>query len=100
MKTTYIIMALLATLLCTQTAAAKLGTDPSAIQFESKFDINVEAEIVQNINMMLANVSAPTIKTDVAKQLNVSTVQLQTNQIVQQVVENLPAFKFKVVLAD
>ena len=100
MKTTYTILALLATLLCTQTAAAKLGANLSTIQFESKFDINVEAEIVNNINKMLANVAAPSIKNDVAKQLNISTVQLQTNQIVQGVAETLPGFKFKVVLAD
>ena len=93
-------MALLASILCTQTAAAKLGSNRAAVQLESKFEINVEAEIVDNINNMLANAAVPSITTDVAKQLYISTVQLQTNQLVQGVAEKLPEFKFKVILAD
>jgi hypothetical protein len=49
---------------------------------------------------MLANLQAPDIKTNVAKQLDLSTVQLQTNELVQNIGEKLPEFKFKVVFAD
>ncbi|MFT6992339.1 MAG: hypothetical protein ACJASL_004339 [Paraglaciecola sp.] len=100
MKTTYTIMAILATVLFSQTAAAKLGIIRSTIQLENKIEVNVEAEIRNNINNMLAKVQAPTIKTDVAKQIDFITVQLQTNELVHNVSENLPEFKFKVVLAD
>ena len=93
-------MAILATVLFSQTAAAKLGTIRSTIQLDNKIEVNVEAEIRNNINNMLAKVQAPTIKTDVAKQLDFVTVQLQTNELVHNVSENLPEFKFKVVLAD
>jgi hypothetical protein len=50
--------------------------------------------------MMLENVQAPTIKTDVIKQLGIETLQSQTNELVQNVNEKLPEFKFKVVIAD
>jgi len=49
---------------------------------------------------MLANIEAPAIKTDAAKQLNIDTVQLQTNELVQNLGKKLPEFKFKVVFAD
>jgi hypothetical protein len=100
MKTTYTIMAILATLLISQTASAKLGVKSSTIQLINKIEINVEAEIVSNINEMLANVRAPSIKVDATKQLNIDLVKLQTNELVHNVSENLPEFKFKVVLAD
>lgn len=100
MKTTYTIMAILATVFFTQTATAKLGANRSTAQLENRVQINVEAEIVNNINQMLGQVTSSTIKTDVAKQLNISTVQLQTNDLVRNVGEKLPEFKFKVVIAD
>jgi hypothetical protein len=100
MKTTYTIIAILATVLFSQTAAAKLGENRSTNQPENKIELNIEAEIVNNINLMLANVEAPTIKTDVAKQLDIDTVQIQTNELVQQAGAKLPEFKFKVVFAD
>ena len=100
MKTTYTIIAVLATLLFSQTASAKLGANKSATQSDNKIEVNIEAEIVDNISKMLANVQAPSIKTDVAQQLNIGTVQSQTNELVQNAAEKLPAFKFKVVIAD
>jgi hypothetical protein len=100
MKTTYAIVAILATVLFTQTVDAKLGANRSTTQLESNIEVNVEAEIVNNINKMLANVTSPTIKNDVAKQLEIGTVQLKTNEIVQNVAKELPEFKFKVVIAD
>jgi hypothetical protein len=100
MKTTYTIMAIIVSVLFTQTAAAKLGPNRSIMQFESTIGINIETEIVNNINMMLENVQAPAIKTDVIKQLSIETLQSQTNVLVQNVNENLPEFKFKVVIAD
>jgi uncharacterized membrane protein len=100
MKTIYTTMAILAIALSSQTAAAKLGANRSTSQLESKIEVDVKAEIVNNINKMLANVKAPAIKTEVAKQLNLGTVQFQTNELVQNVAEKLPEFKFKVVLTD
>jgi hypothetical protein len=100
MKTTYTIIAILAALLISQTASAKLGVKSSTIQLINKIEINVEAEIVSNINEMLANVQAPSIKVDATKQLNIDLVKLQTNELVHNVSENLPEFKFKIVIAD
>lgn len=100
MKTTYITMAILATTLFSQTAVAKLGANRSTLQLESNIQINIEAEIVDNINQMLGSLQAPTIKDDVVKQLNIDTVQSQTNELVQDLGEKLPEFKFKVVIAD
>jgi hypothetical protein len=100
MKTTYTTFAILATLLFSQTASAKLGSDRSTTQSDNKIEVNVEAEIINNINKMLANVQAPTIKTDVAKQLKIGTVQSQTNELVQNAAKKLPGFKFKIVIAD
>jgi hypothetical protein len=100
MKTTYTIMAILASVLFTQTATAKLGANRSTIDLESKMEINVEAEIINNINEMLANVKTSNIKNDVTKQLDIHTVQSQTNELVQGINKNLPEFKFKVVIAD
>ena len=93
-------MAILATMLFTQTTAAKLAADNSTTQLEREMDLNIEAEIVYNINNMLANLKAQAINTDVAKQLDIGAVQLQTNELVQNVGEKLPEFKFKVIIAD
>jgi hypothetical protein len=49
---------------------------------------------------MLANIQVPFIKTDVVKQLKIDTLQSQTNEIVLNVGETLPEFKFKVVIAE
>lgn len=100
MKTTYTTMAIFAAILFTQNVEAKLGENRSTVKNESRIELNVEAEIVNNINMMLANVKAPTIKADVAKQLNIGTVQFKTNELVQNVSEKLPEFKFKVIITD
>jgi hypothetical protein len=100
MKTSYTIMAILASVFFMQSALAKLGANPSTIQLENTIGINIETEIVNNINMMLANVQAPAIKTDVVKQLNIDTVQSQTNELVQNASEKLPEFKFKVIIAE
>jgi hypothetical protein len=100
MKTTYTIMAIFATALFTQFVAAKLGTDHSTNGLENQIEVNVQAEIISNINSMLENLETPTIITDVSKQLNISTIQFQTNQLVQNVDKELPEFRFKVVIAD
>jgi hypothetical protein len=100
MKTTYTLMAIFASLLFTQIANAKLGGNRSSIERETKIEINVEAEIVNNINEMLANVKAASVKSDITKQLEIDTVQSQTNELVQAASEKLPAFKFKVVIAE
>ena len=100
MKTTYTTMAILGLALLSQNAAAKLGANRSTNQLENNIEINIEAEIINHINMMIGNVQVPTIKTDVAKQLDISTIQLHTNELVQNVAEKLPDFKFKVIIAD
>jgi len=100
MKTTYTTMVILALTLISQTADAKLAANRSVLQLESNIEINIEAEIVNNINEMLGNVQTPTIKTDAAKQLDISTVQFKTNELVKNVTETLPEFKFKVIIAD
>lgn len=100
MKTIYTTMAILASVLFIQSASAKLVPNRSTIQLESIIGINIETEIVNNINMMLENVQAPAIQSDVVKQLNIDMVQSQTNELVQNVSEKLPEFKFKVVIAE
>lgn len=100
MKTTYTIMAILATALFTQTAAAKLGDNRSTMQPANKIEIDIEHEIISNINEMLVNLQAPATTSDVVKQIDVDSVQLQTNELVQDVAEKLPEFKFKVIIAD
>lgn len=100
MKTSYAILAVLATVFFTQSATAKLGVNRSTMQLEKHMEINVEAEIVGNINNMLANIQTSSIKDDVTKQLSIGTVQSQTNELVQNIDETLPEFKFKVVLTD
>ena len=102
MRTTYTIMALLATTLFSQTVAAKLGANSSTIQLENKIEVNVEAEIIDNINNMLSTLKVETIKTDAVKQLNNDSVESQTNELVQNVSATIPEFKFKfkVVVTD
>ena len=100
MKTSYAILAVLATVFFTQSATAKLGANRSTMQLEKHMEVNVEAEIVGTINDMLANIKTSTIKEDVTKQLNIDSVQSQTNELVQTINETLPEFKFKVVFAD
>jgi hypothetical protein len=100
MKTIYTPMAILASVLFIQSASAKLVANRSTIQLESIIGINIETEIVNNINMMLENVQAPAIQSDVVKQLNIDMVKSQTNELVQNVSEKLPEFKFKVVIAE
>ncbi|MFQ3191173.1 MAG: hypothetical protein ACI936_002310 [Paraglaciecola sp.] len=100
MKTIYTTMAILASVLFIQSASAKLVANRSTIQLESIIGINIETEIVNNINMMLENVQAPAIQSDVVKQLNIDMVKSQTNELVQNVSEKLPEFKFKVVIAE
>jgi predicted transcriptional regulator len=102
MKTIYTTIAILAIALFSQTAVAKLGPDHSQVQvqLQNKIEVNIEEVIVGNITNMLSNIPAPTIETYVAKQLNIGLIQLQTNALIQNVNETLPAFKFKVVIAD
>jgi hypothetical protein len=100
MKTTYTIVAILVSALFTQTATAELRSTGSRMQLESTLGINIETEIVNNINAMLENIQVPVSKTDVVKQLNIDTVQSQTNELVINLGETLPEFKFKVVIAE
>ena len=100
MKTSYTIMAILASVLFTQTASAKLGLEHATLQFEDTIGINIETEIVNNINIMLANVPLRTAKADVVKQFDIETLESQANELVHNVGEKLPSFKFKVIIAE
>jgi hypothetical protein len=100
MRTTYTLMAILASVVFTQSASAKLGFIRSTVQFESTIGINIETEIANNIIVMLANVQAPAIQTDLVKKLNIETAQSQTNGLIQNVNKTLPEFKFEVVIAE
>ncbi|PKG96732.1 hypothetical protein [Paraglaciecola sp. MB-3u-78] len=100
MKTTYTIVAILVSALFNQTATAELRSTGSRMQLESTFGIDIETEIVNNINAMLENIQVSVSKTDVVKQLNIDTVQSQTNELVLKLGKTLPEFKFKVVIAE
>ena len=100
MKTTNTLLAILVSVLFTQTAKAELSSNRSTIQLKSSIGINIETEIDNNLITMLANIQASFIKTDVVKQLIIDTLQSQTNEIVLNVGETLPEFKFKVVIAE
>ncbi|WP_299071783.1 hypothetical protein [uncultured Paraglaciecola sp.] len=100
MKTTYTIIAILASVFFMQTATAKLANTGSSVQLKSPIAVNVEAEIVSNINNMLSNMQSPSVAKDATKQLELETVQFNANELVQNVSKNLPEFKFKVILAD
>ena len=100
MKTTCAIVTILVSVLLSQTAKAELRANRSTIQLESSIGINIETEIDNNISLMLANIQVPVIKAGVVKQLDIDTVQSQTNELVLNVTETLPEFKFKVVIAE
>lgn len=100
MKTSYITMAILATTFIAQTASAKMGQNRTNTALNSNVEINVIEEINNNINNILAKVEKPAVKAEVAKQLSMNTIQLQTNKLVQTTEDTLPTFKFKVVIAD
>ena len=98
MKTTYTFAAILVTTLFSYNATAKLATDITSESTESKIEVNIEAEILNNFNDMLATVQKPSIKSDVTKQLDLRSLQFQTDDMVQKTNNTLP--KFKVVIAD
>ena len=60
----------------------------------------VDLQRILNGKVSTVMVGTANIKADVTKQLNIDTVQAQANEIVQNVNEQLPEFKFKVVIAD
>lgn len=100
MKTTYTILAILASVLFTHNATAKLSVNRATLQFENTIGINIESEIVNNINLMLANVQSPTTQADLVKQFDIETLESQANELVQKVGKKLPEFKFKVIIAE
>jgi hypothetical protein len=100
MKTSYTIMAILASVLFSQAATAKLGATRSTLQFENTMGINIETEIVNNINLMLENIQSHNTQADVVKQFDIETLESQANVLVRSVGENLPEFKFKVIIAE
>jgi hypothetical protein len=63
-------------------------------------EFNLQQEVEQNLQLMLADIKAPNINTDVVKQLNHGYVLTQTNKLVATASESLPQYKFKVVIAD
>jgi hypothetical protein len=101
MKTTFTITAIfaftLATSLYTPAVNAKMGAKNTQ---PNKIELNLRAEIKQNFNNIFAQANGPAIKQTAAKHLNTGALQLQTNELVRNVGEQLPGFKFKVVIAD
>jgi len=63
MKTTNTLLAILVSVLFTQTAKAELSSNRSTIQLKSSIGINIETEIDNNLITMLANIQASFIKT-------------------------------------
>lgn len=100
MKTSYTTLLILAAALISQSAFAKLGAKHPNMQTKSSIELNIEAQINDHIDIMMAKVVAPKIKTEVAKQLHAHSVQIHTDGLVQDAGEKLPGFKFKVVFAD
>jgi hypothetical protein len=100
MKTTYTILAILASVLFTQSATAKLGVNRIKLQFENTIGINIESEIENNINLMLANVQSHSTQAELVKQFDIETLESQANELVQNVGKKLPEFKFKVIIAE
>ena len=100
MKTSYTIMAILASVLFTHTASAKLGLEHATLQFENTIGVNIESEIENNINLMLANVQSHSTQAELVKQFDIETLESQANELVQNVGKKLPEFKFKVIIAE
>ncbi|MFT2090995.1 hypothetical protein [Paraglaciecola sp. 2405UD69-4] len=83
-------------ILATPAAQAKLN---SAVENESQ-TTSLEAEIKQNIANMIGLTEAPVSKSQIAKEINAAALELQTDELVRSNNEQLPKFKFKVVIAE
>ncbi|MEP0354842.1 hypothetical protein [Paraglaciecola sp.] len=78
--------------LSTSTANAKIN--------ETIQESSLEAQIKQNITTMLGFTKAPVSQADIAKEINTAALELQTNELVRSNNDQLPKFKFKVIIAD
>lgn len=63
-------------------------------------ELNLQQEIEQNLKLMLADIKAPSINTDIVKQLNHGYLLAQTDKLLETASQSLPEYKFKVVIAD
>jgi hypothetical protein len=93
--TLYTVTALLAL-----SANAKMSNVSDLAPINNTVQVNVQAEIKTNLNNMLANLSAPTIELDIARNINASAIELQTDELIRIVDQQLPGFRFKVVITD
>ncbi|MFT4994662.1 MAG: hypothetical protein ACI965_001697 [Paraglaciecola sp.] len=82
----------LATLLVTHAAFANTANQ--------NVELNLQQEVEQNLQLLLADIKAPSINTSVIKQLNHGYLLTQTNKLLQSASQSLPTYKFKVVIAD
>jgi len=82
----------LATLLVTSAAFANTANQ--------NLELNLQQEVEQNLQLLLADIMAPNINTLVVKQLNHGYVLTQTNELLNAASQSLPEYKFKVVIAD
>ena len=78
--------------------ASLANTDLTAVKTDIELNINLEIE--QNFRSMLAEIQAPPIDAEIVKQLNHSFLEQQTDQLVKNALNELPEYKFKVVLTD
>ncbi|MFT5675412.1 MAG: hypothetical protein ACI808_001343 [Paraglaciecola sp.] len=67
---------------------------------KTDIELNINLEIEQNLQSMLAEIQAPHINTEIVKQLNHSFLEHQTDQLVKNALNELPEYKLKVVLTD
>jgi hypothetical protein len=67
---------------------------------KTNVELNINLQIEQNLQSMLAEIQAPSINTEVVKQLKYSFLEQQTNQLVKNARKDLPEYKFKVVLTE
>lgn len=104
MKTSFTKVAILALIianaLLTTSVQAKMSDRPMKSNNLAEADLNIENEINTNLQQMLLALDTDILKNQITKQLTDHALELQTDQMVKGVDGQLPAFKFKVVIAD
>ena len=96
LRTKTILLSTLAGLIFSTASLA--NTEITAVKTDIELNINLEIE--QNLRSMLTEIQAPLINTEIVKQLNRSFLVQQTDQLVKNARNELPEYKFKVVITD
>ncbi|MFT4938577.1 MAG: hypothetical protein ACI88A_001606 [Paraglaciecola sp.] len=63
-------------------------------------ELNLTLEIEQNLQTMMAEMQGPSINQEAVKQLKHGFLEQHTNQLVKNARNELPEYKFKVILTD